>query len=129
MEDRIKAVFDGFAQPERAHLLTLRSLIFDLATEPVDESLKWGQPSYATPSGSPIRLGVPKSGGYAIYCHCATTLIGDFAALFGKDFRYEGNRAVLLDGPPDLEKLTLLITAAQSYHAKPPLVPLRPRGA
>jgi hypothetical protein len=33
------------------------------------ETLKWGQPAYLTPetrSGTTLRLGVPKSGGYAI---------------------------------------------------------------
>ncbi|MBL4807218.1 MAG: DUF1801 domain-containing protein [Rhodobacteraceae bacterium] len=106
-------------------LLALRQLIFDVASENPDigdisETLKWGQPSYTTvkKSGSPIRLGVPKPGGFAIYCHCQTTLINDFAALFDRDFKFDGNRAVLFaDGEtPDLEKIRLLILAALTYH-------------
>lgn len=116
MENRVRTAFDSYSEPNRSHLMALRGLILKLASEPVEESLKWGQPSYAVKSGSPIRLGMPKSGGYAIYCHCQTTLIGDFAAIFGEDFCYDGNRAVLLDGPPDLEKLALLVNAALTYR-------------
>jgi len=108
--------------------MALRTLIFAVAADspgvgPVQETLKWGQPAYLTPvsrAGSTIRLGMPKSGGYAIFAHCQTTIIADFRALFGPDFTYDGNRAVIFDEapPPDLDKLRTLIASALTYHLK-----------
>ncbi len=119
----VEAAFASFPKPEREALLTLRQLILDTAKTigPVEESLKWGQPAHRTPKGSTLRLGLPKSGGYAIYAHCQTTIISDFRSLFPGDFRYEGNRGVLFatGDTPDREKLCLLIRSALTYHQRP----------
>src|SRR5260370_37333640 len=69
-DPRVEAVFSAYPEPLRAKLLALRRLIFATAkaTEGVgalQETLKWGQPSYLTPatgSGSTIRLDRGKSG-------------------------------------------------------------------
>lgn len=87
----------------------------------IQETLKWGQPSYLTPetkAGSTIRLGVPKQGGFALYAHCQTTIISDFQAIFGEDFRFDGNRAVTFSAhdEPDTDKLRLLVRSALTYH-------------
>lgn len=113
---------------EREKLLALRQLIFDVAARdpqvgPLEETLKWGQPAYLTPatkSGTTLRLGLPKTGGYAIFCHCQTTVISDFKALFGDAFAYDGNRAVLFSTDDDLpiDKAALLVSAALRYHLK-----------
>jgi len=63
----VAAVFRAYPAPLRARLLALRRLIFDTAAEtdgvgPLDETLKWGQPSYLTAasrSGTTIRIVVP----------------------------------------------------------------------
>lgn len=124
----VRSAFDAFPDAARVPLLSLRDLIFDVAerTECVgrlEETLKWGQPSYLTvetKSGSTIRLGAPKDGGVAVYAHCRTTIISDFRSLFPDEFRYEGNRAVLLseDGDLRVDALTLLIKSALTYHLK-----------
>lgn len=93
----VAAVFE-----DAPDLRALRTMIFDVAAEldavgTVEESLKWGQPSYASKVGTPLRLGVPKGGGVAIYAHCQSSVIPDFAALFGAEFEIEGTRAVHLD--------------------------------
>ncbi|MCA0871544.1 DUF1801 domain-containing protein [Seohaeicola saemankumensis] len=125
-----RAVADAFAafpNPARAGVLRLRALIFEVAAGTpgvgrVQETLKWGQPAYLTPdtkAGSTLRLGRPKTGGYAIYAHCRTSLISDFRGLFPQ-FTYDGNRAVLFrdqDRPPE-EQIALLIGAALTYHRK-----------
>lgn len=122
----VKAVFANYPEPERSSLLLLRDRIFDTAKQTAGvgnllETLKWGQPAYLTPetrSGSTIRLGLPKSGGYAIFVHCQTTIISDFQQLFPTDFTYEGNRAIHFsaDNPPEFSKLELLIGRALTYH-------------
>ncbi len=122
----VKAVFANYPEPERNKLLMIRERIFQTAdrTEGVGtllETLKWGQPAYLTPqtrSGSTIRLGLPKSGGYAIYVHCQTTILSDFQQVFPDAFTYEGNRAIQFDAedPLQLSKLDLLISRALTYH-------------
>ncbi|WP_193172223.1 DUF1801 domain-containing protein [Nisaea nitritireducens] len=124
----VAAAYESFPPREREGLLALRDLIFETAAEtpgvgPLEETLKWGQPAYLTPktrSGSTIRLGLPKQGGFALYTHCQTTLIPDFRSLFPDDFRYEGNRAVhFREGTAlPLDPLRLLIRSALTYHLK-----------
>ena len=124
----VEAVFASFPEPERSGLLMVRGLIFETAeTTPgvgaLEETLKWGQPAYLTPatrSGSTIRLGLPKQGGFAIYTHCQTTILTDFRSMFPDDFVYEGNRAIHFDAGEalPLDKLRLLIHGALTYHLR-----------
>ncbi|MFW2545316.1 DUF1801 domain-containing protein [Primorskyibacter sp. 2E107] len=122
----VAPAFEVFPEPERAALLTVRRRILDLAAEdprigPLHETLKWGQPSYETRetrAGTPLRLGVPKSGGCAILCHCQTRVIADHRAVFGAICRYDGNRALLFDpgSPPDQGVFDALILGALTYR-------------
>ena len=124
----VEAVFASFPEPERSGLLMVRGLIFETAeTTPgvgaLEETLKWGQPAYLTPatkSGSTIRLGLPKQGGFAIYTHCQTTILTDFRSMFPDDFVYEGNRAIHFGAGAalPLDKLRLLIHGALTYHLR-----------
>lgn len=121
----VATAFAAFPEAERAALLSLRGLIFETAAElglaPPQESLKWGQPSYASKGGTPLRLGLPKTGGIALYAHCQTTVIAEFAALHGAEFEIEGNRAVHLTAEQASDQNTALrqlITAALTYHRK-----------
>jgi len=120
--------FAAFPAPPRTGLLALRSLILETAQATpgvgaICETLKWGQPAYLTAetrSGSTIRLGLPKQGGFAIYTHCQTTILSDFQSVFPDDFVYEGNRAIHFSDSDALpyEKLRLLIASALTYHRK-----------
>lgn len=127
-DPKMAETYAAIAPLERAGLLALRQLIFDVADRdpqvgPLEETLKWGQPAYLTSetkSGTTLRLGLPKTGGYAIFCHCQTTVVSDFRTLFGDDFTYDGNRAVVFSTDDDLQldKLALLVSAALRYHLK-----------
>jgi hypothetical protein len=63
-EPAVDAVFKAYPAPIRSKLLALRRLIFDTAKATrgvgaLEETLKWGQPSYLTTetkSGSTIRI-------------------------------------------------------------------------
>jgi hypothetical protein len=120
MTPEVRAVFDSFPEPARAGLLSLRDLIFQVAgNTPVTESLKWGQPAYRTPKGSTLRLGVPKTGGFALYTHCATNIIETYRTHAGLDARFEGNRAVLFTDMTEIkDSLRLMIAHALTYHDK-----------
>ncbi|MGB3184409.1 MAG: DUF1801 domain-containing protein [Ornithinimicrobium sp.] len=125
----VGAAFDSYDPSVAAMLLQLRQLIFHTAAEtvgvgPIDETLKWGQPSYLTSqsrSGSTIRLApAPANTGYdcAMYFICSTSLVDDFRAAFGELFAYEGNRALLFRVADTLpvEQLRECVAMALTYH-------------
>jgi hypothetical protein len=106
-DPKVEAAFNMFPPVIRKELMRLRMLIFDVAYETegvgeLEETLKWGQPSYLTKkskSGSTIRIGREKKtkGDYAIYFKCQTSLVATFKELYKNEFRYEGNRAILFN--------------------------------
>lgn len=126
----VAAVFKAYPAPVGAKLLALRLLIFEVAaaTEGVgllEETLKWGQPSYLTTqsrSGSTIRIDQVKArqGHYALYVHCQTTLINDIKALYPDDFQFEGARALRFDArqAPPRAALRHCIALALTYHSR-----------
>jgi len=106
----------------------LRRLIFDTAktTEGVgalQETLKWGQPSYLTAetkSGSTIRIDQVKSAAnqYAVYFHCQTDLVATFRELYPTELSYGGNRSILLNAEHDIPEPALrhCVALALTYH-------------
>ena len=123
----VDAVFRAYPKPLKAKLLALRRLILDTARATkgvglVEETLKWGQPSYLTPetkSGSTIRIDQVKAeaGQYAVYFHCQTNLVETFRELY-PELRYNGNRAILLDAQAKLPEAALrhCVALALTYH-------------
>jgi len=123
----VEAVFDAYPKPVRAKLLALRRLIFDTArtTDGVgalEETLKWGQPSYLTAetkSGSTIRIDRVKSDTdqVALYFRCQTNLVETFRELYPQ-LAYSGNRAILLDASGKLPEAELrhCVGLALTYH-------------
>jgi hypothetical protein len=108
----VDAVFGAYPKPLEAKLLALRRLILETARTTrgvgaLQETLKWGQPSYLTPqsnSGSTIRIDQVKSaaGRYAVYFHCQTNLVETFRELYPTQLRFEGNRSIVLDVKDEL---------------------------
>jgi hypothetical protein len=125
----VTAVFAGYPNPVKSKLLALRKLIFETAKTtsgvgPLEETLKWGQPSYLTTeskSGSTIRIDQVKAeaGGYAVYFHCQTDLVETFRELY-PELRYGGNRCILLDAGDKVpeEALRHCIALALTYHTR-----------
>jgi len=111
-------------------LLEVRRLILGTAANTagvgaVEETLKWGQPSYLTllsKSGSTIRIDRVKNGAadYAMYFHCQTTLVDSFRLMFRDTFKYEGNRAIVFneDDAVPVDALRQCIAMALTYHLK-----------
>jgi hypothetical protein len=128
-DSAVAAVFERYPPALRARLLALRGLIFDTAaaTEGVgelEETLKWGQPSYLTTqsrSGSTIRIDSVKSdiSHYTVYFNCQTDLVATFREIYPK-LNYEGNRAVILDAADDIDQETLrhCFRMALTYHRR-----------
>lgn len=125
MNSIVASKFNSYPEHIREHLLALRQLILETAKETNDageitESLKWGEPSFASPKGSPIRIDwkEAKPDQYAMYFNCKTTLIETFKELFGDELQFESNRAIILKIDQELpaKELQLCISLALTYH-------------
>jgi hypothetical protein len=124
----LTAVFASYPKPVKAKLLALRRLIFETAKATkgvgaLHETLKWGQPSYLTAetkSGSTIRIDQVKSADdqYAVYFHCQTDLVATFRELYPTEFRYGGNRSILLNTADKIAEPALrhCVALALTYH-------------
>jgi len=123
----VDAVFNAYPKPIKARLLALRRLIFDTAATTtgvgaLQETLKWGQPSYLTTetkSGSTIRIDRIKSAAdqYAVYFHCQTDLVETFRGLY-PELRFGGNRSIVLNAQDELPEPALrhCVALALTYH-------------
>lgn len=126
----VAAVFDSYPAPLRDSLLRLRALILETAAATegvgrVEETLKWGQPSYLTRetgSGSTVRIDAIKGepDRYAIYFHCQTDLVETFRRLYPQRFAFEGNRALQLRVGEKLPEAELkhCVSLALTYHSR-----------
>jgi hypothetical protein len=124
----VDAIFSAYPTPIRAKLLALRRLIFDTAKTTkgvgaLQETLKWGQPSYLTAetkSGSTIRIDQVKSAAdqYAVYFHCQTDLVATFREMYPTELSYGGNRSILLNAEDDIPEPALrhCVALALTYH-------------
>jgi len=125
----VQARFETYPAHVRRRMLALRELVLKTAActpgvGAIDETLKWGEPAYVTvnKAGSTVRIDwKPKAPDqYAVYFNCQTNLIESFRQMFPNDFRFEGNRALVLDLDHRLpvDSLGLCIAAALTYHLK-----------
>ena len=120
-------IFNAYPKHVRAKMLHLRQLIFDTAAEleikdAVEETLKWGEPSYIVKGGSTVRMDWKESspGQYALYFHCQTKLVDTFKELYRNKLCYQGNRAVVFhinDKVPD-EIVKHCIELSLTYHRR-----------
>lgn len=126
----VEAIFESYPSGLKRKLLFLRQLIFDVASRTdgvgaLEETLKWGQPSYLTTeskSGSQIRIDqvASKTETYAMYFHCQTTLVDTFREMYRDQFVFDGNRSIIFtvnDALPVME-LSHCISLALTYHLR-----------
>jgi Domain of unknown function (DU1801) len=123
----VDAVFSAYPKPVKTRLLALRRLILETAKTTkgvgtLQETLKWGQPSYLTAetkSGSTIRIDQVKSAAnqYAVYFHCQTDLVATFRELY-PELSYGGNRSILLNAEDEISEPALrhCVALALTYH-------------
>ena len=121
----VEKKFASYPDPIRERLLLLRQLILETATEMADvaeieETLKWGEPSYVTKNGSTIRIGWKdsKPEQTAMYFNCRTTLVETFKELFRGQLNFEGNRAIVFGESEEIPivELRQCISLALTYH-------------
>ena len=123
----VAAVFDAYPAKVRTKLMKLRSLVLAVASgspeiKTIDETLKWGEPSYITKQGSTLRMDwkPAKPDEYALYFNCNTSLIDTFKELFSDCFTFSGNRAILfgLTDQLPLRQLKHCILLTLTYHKR-----------
>ncbi|MEO0362373.1 MAG: DUF1801 domain-containing protein [Pseudomonadota bacterium] len=127
-ETGVEAALDAAPEPHRRVLARAAAMIREEAEAApevarLEATLKWGQPSFAPSSasgaktGTPIRLGLSKDGEPALFVHCGTTLIADWAAVAGPGVRVEGRRALILE-PDDLDAARPFVRRALTYRRR-----------
>jgi hypothetical protein len=122
----VDQVFKNYPEFVRDKILNLRNLILETANEieeimELEETLKWGEPSYLAKKGSTVRIDWKEKNPdqYAIYFKCTSKLVPGFKAIFGNTFKFEGNRAIIFqldDQLPEAE-LKQCMAAALTYHS------------
>lgn len=121
----VASVFANYPETVREKMLDLRALILETAQalegiETLEETLKWGEPSYLTKYGSTLRMDwkakTPHQ--YALYFKCTSRLVETFRAVFEHTFTFEGNRAIVfqLDDLIPKQALKQCIKATLTYH-------------
>ena len=121
----VARVFDRYPEPRRKKLIRLRQLVLDAASETegvetLEETLKWGEPSYLTKGGSTLRIDwkdrAPNQ--YVMYFNYNTSLVDTFRELYGDVFMFEGNRAIVFGEADEIPvaELKHCISLALTYH-------------
>lgn len=121
----VDAVFAVYPEAVRPRMERLRALVREVANETlemggVEESLKWGEPSFRSKIGSTLRMDwkprAPEH--YALYFQCTTKLVDTFRLVFGSLFAYEGTRAIVFHLNQNLPETELkaCIRATLMYH-------------
>jgi hypothetical protein len=124
---KVAEVFNHYPQNIRKKLMLLRQLVLDTASEcqdaeSLEETLKWGEPSYLIKNGSTIRMAWKSSTPeqYAMYFHCKTKLVDTFKELYGDILKFEGNRAIVFhkDDEIPIDEVKHCILLSLTYHVR-----------
>jgi len=122
---KVARMFESYPADARRKLLSLRQLVLDVASETPDigdleETLKWGEPSYLVKGGSTVRIGWKESrpAYYAMYFNCNTKLVDTFKELYSELFNFEGNRAIVfhLEDEIPTQALKHCVALSLQYH-------------
>lgn len=124
-DEKVEAVFNNYPDLVQDKMLFLRNLVLETAKEidevhQIEETLKWGEPSFITKHSSTLRMDwKPKlPNQYAMYFSCSSRLVDTFKMVYPNTFHYEGKRAIIfqLDEEIALEELKQCIQATLMYH-------------
>jgi len=122
---KVEEVFANYPDAVRKKMQFLRELVIEMAEEikevsTLEETLKWGEPSFVSKTGSTLRMDwkekTPEH--YAMYFQCSSRLVDTFRLVFDHTFQYEGTRAIVfhINQKIPIEKLKSCIKASLTYH-------------
>ena len=123
-DPRVKPKFESYPAEVKPKMDYLRKLVLEVAKEielpALEETLKWGEPSYLAKKGSTLRMDwkAKTPNQYAMYFKCTSKLVVTFKEVFGDLFNYETTRAIVfkLDDHVPEKELKQCIQAALTYH-------------
>ncbi len=122
---KVAEVFKKYPNSIRKKMMTLRQIVLDTAkatdgVNEIEETLKWGEPSYVAKGGSTIRIDWKKNkpNQYAMYFNCKTLLVETFKMVYEDKFKFEGKRAIVfnLEDKIPIEELKHCIALSLTYH-------------
>ncbi len=120
----VELKFKEYPKEIKPKLNYLRKLILEVAKESaideLEETLKWGEPSYLAKKGSTLRMDwkAKAPNQYAMYFKCTSKLVETIRKVYGDTFKYEKNRAIVFDLEDEVpkEELKECIRLALTYH-------------
>ena len=130
---KVDMVFANYPDFVRDKMQVLRELVIETAEETegvyqLEETLKWGEPSFITKDGSTLRMDWKEKtpDQYAMYFHCTSRLVDTFRLVFNHKFQYEGKRAIVFQLNQKIPKAELkeCIKASLTYHKVKELITL-----
>ncbi len=122
---KFKTKLLSYPEQVRPKIQFLRELVIETAKEipeinKLEETLKWGEPSFITKTGSTLRIDWKDKSPdqYQIYFKCTSRLVETFKHVFGDLFEYENNRAIIfkLDDEIPVTELKKCISTTLMYH-------------
>ncbi len=122
---KVDAVFANYPDFVRDKMQYLRELVIETAEETegitvLEETLKWGEPSFVTKNGSTLRMDWKEKtpDQYAMFFQCTSRLVDTFRFVFDHKFQYEGKRAIVFQLNQKIPELELkeCIKASLTYH-------------
>ena len=123
----VASILRSYPKPVKKKLLFLRDLIIETASvigeiSKIEETLKWGEPSYLAKNGSTIRIDWKERNPnqYAMYFHCKTKLVDTYRELYKDIFKFEGNRAIVftMQSRIPVKELKHCIELPLTYHSR-----------
>lgn len=121
----VDTIFNNYPESVRDKMYALRNLVIETAkasedVTAIEETLKWGEPSFVTKHGSTLRMDWKERSPdqYAMYFQCTSRLVETFKMTFPHLLEFEGKRAIIfqLDQNIPKEALKQCINAALNYH-------------
>lgn len=123
-DSAFESKLDNYPDNIRDKMRYLRSLIRETAQEmeisSLEETLKWGEPSFLTKHGSTLRMDwkAKTPDQYALYFKCTSRLVETFKVVHSHTFKYEGKRAIVfgIEQLIPVSEVKQCIEATLQYH-------------
>ena len=101
-DPRVEIVFANYPDFVRDKMQFLRDLVLETAEEikeisKLEETLKWGEPSFLAKNGSTLRMDWKEKSPdqYSMYFKCTSRLVDTFRLIFDNKFHFEGGREIV----------------------------------
>ena len=124
MSSLIDVKFETYPKSARDMAFRMKEMLYEVAKDEhidqIEESLKWGEPCFKAPDGSPVRMDWKEKtpDKFYLFFICSTTLVETFKELYGHTLEFEGNRAIVLKIGEEEATIELkhCLALALNYH-------------